>query len=382
MLNLWDIFQKIETRINAALSGKYWIWKAVACAILLSSLFYVIPNLVHFLARYRGFWLYTKVHTAQQVTEAGYLTQYWDFIKEQAADPLKERHYLDPTGHEANTTFRFWMPFLMKLAGGNLFIYLFYQLLGGVLQMYLTVKLAYALLQNKAAALSFATAIAGIYFGNAFYFEVRGYGDSWVFLAMTMAIYFRQPTLIFLATQIIFWTDERGIINLVFIILWWLLDKIEPFDLKKVILKPQIFIIGVSLIIHFAIRILLEQKYHLTVPGREDAGSFGISVLKFTYGWFGSVVWNGYEGFIALLVLGAYLFCTKKQKIYSFLLFASLAGSWLVSFMVYDCMRSITFTGVVLFILLRTIVRYVEPAGIRLMLFVIAIINLLAPSFY
>ncbi len=197
-----------------------------------------------------------------------------------------------------------------------------------------------------------------------------------------MAVCFRQPILIFIATQIGFWTDERGVINLVFVILWWLLDKNEPFNIKKIIFKPQIFAIGISLIVFFALRLFLDYHYHLTIPSRVEEGSFGPSVLKLTYGWVGGVIWNGYEGFLALMVLGSYLFWTKKQKIYSFLLFASIAGSWLVSFMVYDSMRSITFTGIVLFIFLRTASRYVEPAGLKLLLFIIAIINLLAPSFY
>ncbi len=382
MINLWDAFQKVENRINASLSGKFWVWKAVFFAILISAFFYVLPNLTHFIARYEGFRIYTNPHTAEQLSKGGYLSQYWDFIKEQADEPLKQRHYLSSSDHESNMTLRLWMPFLMKIAGGNLFIYLFFQFLGGLFQTYFTVKVAYSILKEKAPALFFATAIAGIYFGNAYYFEIRGYGDSWVFFSMTMAVCFRQPILIFIATQIGFWTDERGVINLVFVILWWLLDKNEPFNIKKIIFKPQIFAIGISLIVFFALRLFLDYHYHLTIPSRVEEGSFGPSVLKLTYGWVGGVIWNGYEGFLALMVLGSYLFWTKKQKIYSFLLFASIAGSWLVSFMVYDSMRSITFTGIVLFIFLRTASRYVEPAGLKLLLFIIAIINLLAPSFY
>ncbi|GGD66969.1 hypothetical protein GCM10011514_33810 [Emticicia aquatilis] len=375
------IISSIEKNIEKyILSGSFWKWKALFLTVGITITFYILLNTTPFYQRYKGFYLHAKGVSHTELVKQGYNWYYWYFFQDLAKEPLKKRN-IGYQYHECNMVYRLAVPMLARITGLNTFGLFGVQWLLGFAQIFALISLIYSLTRSRLNAFYFALGACGIYYGNGFLYDVTGFTDSWVFCLITLAIYTRNPLLIFLFTQIAFWTDERGLINSSYVFLWWLFIESYTFDFKKALQNKQLWALVASWVVYLVGRFTIMSLYHLEIP-LEEGSATGFVVMKEMFGWFNSSIWRGYEAFVILPILGFYLLYKKQNYIALGLILISFIITMVVTFMTLDTMRTMSYGGLIFVIFIRLFKDNFSEKELRYFLAFLAIINIISPSFY
>jgi hypothetical protein len=388
-----DTIVLFEKPLQVYLNSKLWVLKAGIFILFISAFFSLCLNSTQFVDRLNGFKLMSVHNYSQkQVISLNHYNVYWQFIKEQAENPFKQRHnynvYMD---HETNMIYRLCIPMIMRFTNLDLNGMLLLQISLGFLQLLATLQLAFKIFKDKLIAFYFSFCISTILFGQAYMLDYRGYGDSWAFAFMTFAIFFRHPLLVFLLVQMLFWVDERAIINTSFIAIWWIISNKkneEKTTLEGVFKNAQLNAILFSGLVYLAIRCFIESKYHLDfpnkwqVPTNGSLSSIGPSLFKGALGSFGGIVFGAFEGNILYLIVGLYLIFLKKETVITIMVFLSCLISLISSLMIYDTSRSMAFSGILFFIFAIYFNEKFTKHELKPLLLIISFFNLLPVFFY
>ena len=173
-----------------------------------------------------------------------------------------------------------------------------------------------------------------------------GHPDSLTFLPISLLMISRQPILIIIATSIGCINDERLILSLPFILLWWW-PKNETWQRSLKNLFPIIFSCFIGIAIAFVIKISIQQG--LIGPGifePYDANAFkGYFRILNPSNWFSLlvVVFFGFRWLWIIPISALIVLLKNKLSLHSFIFIFSSAISILMTFAVADVSRSCAF---------------------------------------
>ena len=173
-----------------------------------------------------------------------------------------------------------------------------------------------------------------------------GHPDSLTFLPISLLMISRQPILIIIATSIGCINDERLILSLPFILLWWW-PKNETWQRSLKNLFPIIFSCFIGIAIAFFIKISIQQG--LIGPGifePYEVNAFeGYFRIFNPSNWFSLlvVVFFGFRWLWIIPILALIVLLKNKLSIRSFIFIVSSAISILMTFAVADISRSCSF---------------------------------------
>lgn len=375
-----DILNAVERPLNKLLSNKYWVIFGVLSAFILAAFFYVGLNHYFPILRLKGLYLHSIGMSTKTLGENGYPIYYGEFVQKQAID-LFAKHDINPNSHESQMVFRLTLPLLVKIFNFNILgLFLFQFFVIGSIYYSAILKLSYQIFKEKTLAFYFLLGILGIYMGNVSYYDVAANGDIMGYCFLVLAILYRNPVLIFLFSQVAFWTDERAIINSSFLVIWWFFEESESFKLKN-LRKSQVLSVFVSWIVYFSIRFGLQQKYNLSNPIGEGTG-VNMGTFFSSFNFFGAKLWQAYEAYLFMLVILIYILYKNRSWTMLFGIVFSFLIALFVALIVIDTTRSLSYTIILMFIAAKILKKTLEPTELRYLLASLAFISVVYPTFF
>ena len=277
-------FDNFNTTLNQFLENKFWLLAITAIA-LISSLFLASPNLSTDRTE-----ISTKRATAvaMQIED---LQLFWE------------------TSEPTNAMFRITVPLIAHVLGIGLKGTLALQFLTGIL-IFVTVG---ALIERETGdrLLAFyATLLVGfIYPGTAGFLETRYYFDSFAYLFLLAALWFRTPFLIFFLIVLAGFTDERAVIASGFVFIWWVIKEGGDYSKLKAFFNKQSVAVVVGVFTYIGIRLLLQHRFGIETRA-EARSEFGLfeHINNSVMG-----IWSGLEGGWLLVGLAVIALAVKKR---------------------------------------------------------------------
>lgn len=365
-------FRLFEEKLQSLLQGRFWKIKLIAISLIVSAGILFLFNYILIDVGLRS--LYREMHHPGSQDML-----FWDNVIIQGEDPFSPHHYA-PGSHEANRTFRLTIPLIVKALNLNVAGLYILHVLAGLVLLWLVTSIAHTILEDKFLTFYFVTGFSAIYAGANFYVNYLGHIDVFPFLFMTLVLYFRNPILVILFSQLAFWCDERAIINSSYLLLWYLfplIDKLareRKFDWKLV--PGATYSLVISGLLYILVRKWLETNLGLSV-GHDSSLSLKTSLWSITF--FGDKAARGLEG-MWLILIGAFLVLIQSRQWLKFSLFGgAMILSLLVMIMVADGTRAISFAFVSFFIALKILHEHIHLKELRYLLIVSALFSLIFP---
>ncbi|RDB06119.1 hypothetical protein DVG78_09795 [Runella aurantiaca] len=304
---------------------------------------------------------------------------FWDDIIKQGADPFTPKDY-EAGSHEANQTFRLTIPLIAYALHLNVATLYMLQLLVGLVFLWTVVNIVNRILNDRVLTFYFLTGFTAIYAGANFYINYLGHVDVFPFCFMAFALYYRNPLLILLFSQLSFWCDERAIINSSFIGLWFLIPFVDQLQTTGKwnwkLISPTILILIFSGVLYLALRKWLELSFNLKI-GHDNA----LSVKSFFWSLsiFGDKVTRGLEG-MWLIIGAACLILWQARQLWKLFLFAgALSVTLLIALLVADGTRALSFGFIAFFIALKILHESIPSKQLKYLLIVSALVSLMLP---
>ena len=365
-------FHRLETKLEAFFDNKFWQFRLLFSALLLSAGTLLIFNFIYVDRGFRD--LYQEMRYPGSVS--GF---FWDDIIKQGADPFTPKNY-EAGSHEANQTFRLTVPLLANFLHLNVVTLYLLQVLTGLVFLWITVNIVNGILQNRILTFYFMTGFTAIYAGANFYLNYLGHVDVFPFCFMALAFYWRNPLPVLLFSQLSFWCDERAIINSSFIGLWLLLPFIDKWQseqkLNWKLISPNLLVLVISGVLYIAVRKWLEITYHLKI-GHDNSLSVKSFIWSLTI--FGDKVTRGLES-MWLIIGAAFIILQQAKQVWKLVLFAGALGATvIITLLVADGTRALSFGYIAFFIALKILHESIPAKQLKYLLIVSALIALMLP---
>lgn len=366
-MSLVSTITKIENRLLLAFSSSSWLHKILLICIFISTL--------------SAFPRYDYVYEFQNLHKNSHGA--WGVLCLRATNLMDMSLIEAGDSHTRKLTFRLILPILLKLFHQNVWLIVIFQGLLGSFMMYLIAKIVYQLTSNKLTTFYFTLATSSIYFGISAFWELGGFGDSIAYAMLIVAMYYRNPLIIFFAISIASWTDERGFIAGGYIIFWWLCKnsintKMEFKELFKQLFSKQTLAIVMAWACYIAVRIWLIKKYHIVVDthqiggfmlGPEHSSSIGLGL------------WSSIEAFwVLILVTGFIMIGNWREMRFIFAGYVfSILFLCLTSCMVSDINRSISYGYPLILISMLIMNKYISRRELHYFTAFLSLICLIHP---
>jgi hypothetical protein len=206
------------------------------------------------------------------------------------------------------------------------------------------------------------TSIVSTTYGSFGLTDIRGYFDFFAFFSLLLCLYFKNPIVLILFSQISCWTDERGAAALLFVSLYWILahenqNSVTTSSNKTANSRTAIinsYVVLFSLILFLIIRVILSKHYN--IPLLHNGGDkIGLKVFYYNLNYIPYGIWSALEGlWIFPVLMLVTLFKARKRIIFAclfMLISAFIVGSHLVA----DVTRSISYLSIILFLAMPVI---------------------------
>ena len=354
-MNLYLLFRshlyKISCNLKSFLSDKYWAYK-ITLVVLLLSLFFAFPSL----GSGNDADLSKRVLAVQ--SQINDLETFWR------------------TSEPTNAMFRITVPLIAKALGLGLQGTLVLQYLTGIL-IFLFVALITERETGDRLTAFYLTAMVGlIYPGCAAFLEGRFYFDSFAYLFLIAALWFRSPVIIGPLILLAGFTDERALIAAGFVFLWWVIQSQQEYGKVKSFINIRSMAVLIALLIYVILRLMIQRMFSVQTWS-ESRGEF-LFFDQINNGPMG--LWTGLEGGWLLVFLGcvALWLCKKWLVLFSFIGIISIQA--VAGLAVVDITRSM---GYLLPAVLVALLVLVKEKEIRINSFVMiaALISLLWPAY-
>lgn len=212
-----------------------------------------------------------------------------------------------------------------------------------------------------------------------------GHPDSLTFLPISLLLISRQPILIITATIIGFLNDERIVLSLPFILLWWWPKK-ESIKSSLKLLFPIIYSSFIGIAIAFSIKILLIKGFigsGILEPFQEVTINNYIRLIDPSQ-WLGFVVmiFLGFRWLWIIPLLALIFLLKEKLSIRSFIFISSILLALVSTSSVADVSRSCAFFFPIILVsmeILKDQSNWQESKFKFLMSFIIGL-NVLTPA--
>jgi hypothetical protein len=371
-IDLLNLLNPLENFLNNhVLNGKFWKLKTFFYAMLISFSILFFFNRGYIVQNMRNFYFDSVLQRPQNFF-------FWHSIVKQGQAPLTPNTSVYGS-HESNRTFRLIIPLisrLFSLDGKGLFIL---QVLLGIVFLLLLLNILYELLGDKLQTFYAYISFINIYTGSCFFLNCFGHGDGYTYFFMLCCLVVRSPILLFLAVQLSFWCDERSIV----VVLGILFFHYFYYQLNNKQTTQLLILIMFNILLYGIVRYYLSKTYHLQAADVEGSTiSRFLEIAKSISTWWGSRIYVGLKGFtLLLLVTFGVLFYEKK---YNYLILSLIY--WipiiLITLLVADTVRTISFTFVFWLVSLYFLRQRVSPLQLKLTLFIIGFINILIPTVF
>jgi hypothetical protein len=371
-IDLLNLLSPLENFLNNdVLNGKYWKLKTFFYAMLISFSILLSFNRGYVVQNMRNFYFDSVLQRPQEFF-------FWHSIVKQGQAPLSPNKSLHGT-HESNRTFRLIIPFisrLFSLDGKSLFIL---QVLLGIVFLFLLLNILYELLRDKLQTFYAYISFINVYTGSCFFLNCFGHGDGYTYFFMVCCLILRSPILLCLAIQLSFWCDERSII-VVFGILFF---RYFYYQLNTQQTIQLLILITLNIILYGIVRYYLSKTYHLHAADVESATiNRFLTLAKGISTWWGSRIYVGLKGFSLLLLITFGILFYEKKYTYLILCLIYWIPIILLTLLVADTVRTISFTFVFWLVSLYFLRQRVNPLQLKLTLFIIGFINILIPTVF
>ncbi|GAB3180455.1 hypothetical protein [Telluribacter humicola] len=310
----------------------------------------------------------------------------WAFVKIQAQD------ILHPYGYEVyirreNMVMRWVLPLLSYLTGHNVIFIVVIQGLLGCAFLYLMAREVFQQTADKVVTAFFALALSNMFVFSWFLVDMAGYGDGFAYFFLLLALFVRNPFLLFVCLQLAFFTDERAIVAGGYVILWWmartLVAQKEASTLESVAKSafiPATWVVISAWILYFIFRRYIMSTYF----SFHEYTTEGTPVLFADdhRAGLGNSLWTSFEGAWLLLGAAGYVLYKAQQR---WLLVALLTGFLVLittGIFVHDIDRAYGYGFPFLLISSLVLAKMVPLPEYRKLLFVMALICVIHPMCY
>lgn len=370
-----SLLRRTDQTLAGWLRADRWQWRVVAVCLIVSVVQMVLSN-PSTLWFYGQFW---KSVRAGQEFDA-YAT-----VKAQAAtfyQDLGFSHFsnssYESVGHLYKMRFRLLLPFVVatfgiRSVGVTLWVI---QLVLGVAFVRMATSFTQRILADRIGTFWFMLGFSLLYPVRSAWLDITAYGDFFAYFLLLLAVYVHRPWAIFLALQLAFWTDERALINAVYVLLWYGFDTVWRTGRYRP--TSQQFAVVTSGLGYVLLRALIGRLVSFPVIDGAYWPEF-VSTYYENIKVGGFRVWGGFlsDWMLILMAVGSLLMQRR------FGLTALFAGTLVLttnlSLIVYDVNRSLSYGYLAIFIALAVLVRSLSVNELRRLLLITVAFMLLTP---
>ena len=369
LINLHTIISAVDLfLIRSVLNDKFWKIKTLVFSCFITFCWLFVFNNGYIFENFRLFYADVLLHNPQPFF-------FWNGIVNQGQDPLTFQQF-DTGSHEANRIFRLTMPLIARYMHLNpLGLYLLQVVLGGIF-LYLLINILSRITENKLITFYLFFAFVNVYAGACFFLNCFGHGDGYTFFFLIGALVVRSPIFISIFCQLAFWCDERSVIVSLSIWVFHLLY----YQLNRSNSVKVLVVVFFNVILYGVVRVYLSRTFHLVA---EDVENFKIEkylyFIKHTSLWYGKRTSVAVEGFSLIIFLAFIISFRLKdyKRIGLFILcFLPIIA---ITFLVDDTVRTLSFSFIFWLIALMSIKEHVSEAQFKVLILIVAFINILIP---
>jgi hypothetical protein len=370
--DLLSLLNPFENYLQSTiLSGKQWRLKTLFFSLALSLSLLFLLNKGYITHNFKNFYVDTVLHKSQPYF-------FWSAIVEQGQEPFKVNTHAYGS-HESNRTFRLTMPMIsrvLSLNGLGLFVL---QGILGLIFLYLLLGILEKILIDKLLVFYFFLAFVNVYAGACFFLNCFGHGDGYTYFFILCSILLRNPLLFSLFVQLSFWSDERSLITVLGV---YFFQKMY-FQLANKKANLLLLTIGINALLYLGMRFYLSHHFHLQSADVEQSSvKRFLEIAKSISDWWGARSYVALEGFsLLLIVLFSIQYC-DKQRWFIVISIIYWLPILLVSFLVADTVRTLSFTFVFWLISLFILKEKVSHVQLKCLIIIIAFMNLLIPVIF
>lgn len=364
---------KIEGFINAFF---LWIESKAKEKYFLPKLIFFLVLLSLFFATPKFFFYIQNSHNVLHVWSA------YQFKADHLTSSLTQYQQVS---HEAKLVFRLTIPILIKIFGLNFITAYLLKFILGVLSIMLFFKITDKLLNDKVSATLLSAGLVFIYYGRSGFIVYPTF-DEIAYFFILLALYVRNPWVIFCCCSVAAWTDERSFLVLPIVIIFYQIyesklvqENSNTLGSKNILRANKTSLAALAAIVFYvAVRLFLTFQYDMHTP----SGGADFSVFVKNMIFLGSGIWSFYEGFWLLLFLSLIIMIKNKNYLLSAAIMAQLLVSTVVACCVDDITRSGACLGPLVFAFILIIKPHVSKEGMRNILLVCCFVSFVFPAYY
>jgi hypothetical protein len=319
----------------------------------------------------------------------------WKHIEKQSHDVLTTQSPYATGHHVSKMTFRLVAPLLGKLClGCNLHMMAYFLVglnyLSGFVFIFLFIRFLRNYISDHATVRWLTLCLGSMILGKTFFWDWI-YFDGFALVSLMIAMMSRRIPVQFIFFLIAFWTDERAVVSLPLIWLWYFLkDKAE--NQTAAIPDFTVFEVRkghVAMLLALACTILgrwvLIEYYNFSTSvdfAQILREAFGIIRKGRLANLYPFILFNSFESMWLMIGIAFYLAWHHREKLEVVFLsiFSLLAvGS---AFLVVDITRSIMYAFPVLIISLRFVAAYLPATQLRRISFYMLLFAIIYPTYF
>jgi hypothetical protein len=297
----------------------------------------------------------------------------WNAIFYQMNHPFSKTNY-DDLSHVSKLTFRVFPVFIGKIFKFNVFAFIVFQYIIGILLFRMILTIFNNILNNSLHAILLTFSFGFIYAGKVSFVELRGIFDGLAITLLVLSIYKPNVLIIYLSVFFAAWTDERALIASSFIFLYYVYD----FYFKKS--KKSLFFI-ISVVLSWASYFICRYLLTIIFDLKTNTGGINTETLAMNFEYAPLSFWGALEGFWLFIII-AFFAIKPKSWVFNLLIFISLFIIVLVSYFVFDVTRSLSFLFPLVFISLKVIKDQKERLLTNNVFYLVFALSFLFPAYY
>lgn len=234
-------------------------------------------------------------------------------------------------------------------------------------------------MNDKIVALFTGLLVGSIFAGSTSFVELRGIFDGIAILFLIISMYSDIPLVIFICLSLSYWTDERGILASLMVLIYHLTrnSNSNMFNWRKLYSPIPVSII-LSWIVYIVVRYFCVSVLHFT----NSTGGVGLRIFLNQINQFPMGTWTGLEGGWLLVAFSLISLAAKKEYCHLLFFFLSITVIVTFSLCVVDITRSMAYLLPSIFVALQILVKDNEMRDIRVYCAIAMIISLITPNYY
>lgn len=280
--------------------------------------------------------------------------------------------------HMQKRNFRIFIPVILNLFNFNSQTFFYIQWFFSFVFIVVFYKTVMKIVIDKFTSLLLTISIVFTYVVQSYSIIFPVY-DCFAFLFLLLIIYTQRKLLIFFFALIALFIDERSFFSLLMITLIPVLSSKLPLSFMKFIKSN--FSVLLSISVYFAIRLFLSYNFNLNSGAGKNSDINFLTVLN-NYTKFPLVFFMSYEGFWLLIFISIISLILEKELVKVSLLIFTILLLFVSVLFVTDLTRSITYSYVLVFVLLYYLKNNMSLLELRKISIMIFFLCFVIPTYY